>query len=54
VRLIGFTIAAERPQGLRSVSEDPRITRASLHRLKQCQSRVQVDERRRVVGFALA
>src|SRR5258706_8369522 len=53
VRLIGFNIAAERPQSLRSVSEDTRETRTSLHRLKQCQSCVQVDERRRVVGFAL-
>jgi len=53
VRLIGCTIAAERTQSLRSVSEDTRETWTSLHRLKECQSRVQVDERRRVVGFAL-
>src|SRR3979411_1536352 len=53
VRLAGFDIAAERPWVLRSVAEDTRETWASLHRLKECQSSVQVDERRGVVGFAL-
>jgi len=48
-----FALAAERPQSLRSVPQHARESWASLHRLKERPSRVQVNKRRGVVGFAL-